>query len=145
MKFSLGQTEGIEDKMQRRTLLVAALATLAATAAWAHHSLGATYDDSKEIKLEGKIAQFLMRNPHSFLHIEAPDERGVMQRWSLEWRSAGSLSQAGFKRDTFQVGDEVTVTISPSRTLTDHRGVLKTLHRKSDGFGWGDKPGESVE
>jgi hypothetical protein len=49
------------------------------------------------------------------------------------------------KRDTFQVGDEVTVTMSPSRTAADHRGVLKTLHRKSDGMGWGDKPGETVE
>ncbi len=131
--------------MCRRTLIWTAILTLAATALWAHHSLGATYDDSKEVKLDGKIAQFLMRNPHSFLHVEAPDERGAMQRWSLEWRSAGSLAQQGVKRDTFQVGDEVTITRSPSRTSTDHRGVLKTLRRKSDGLGWGDRPGETVE
>jgi hypothetical protein len=133
--------------MQRRIWIArsAAALLLLATAAFAHHSLGATYDDSREVKLEGKIAQFLMRNPHSFLHIEAPDETGAMRRWSLEWRSAGSLSASGFKRDTFQVGDEVTITMSPSRTAADYRGVLKTLHRKRDGFGWGDKAGESVE
>src|SRR5437870_5729802 len=110
-----------------RRALIAVLCLMFATAAWAHHSLGATYDDSKEIKLQGKIAQFLMRNPHSFLHIEVPDEKGVVQRWSLEWRSAGALSQQGVKRDSFQVGDDVLVTISPSRTAGDHRGVLKTL------------------
>ena len=131
--------------MYRRTFGILAATLTFGGAMWAHHSLGATYDDSKEIKLEGKIAQFLMRNPHSFLHVEAPDERGVMQRWSLEWRSAGSLAQQGVKRDTFQVGDEVTVTLSPSRTASDHRGVLKTLHRKSDGMGWGTRPGETVE
>ena len=133
--------------MHRRSLIIATFFTLTLTtgALFAHHSLGATYDDSKEIKLEGKIAQFLMRNPHSFLHVEAPDEKGVMQRWSLEWRAAGSLAAQGVKRDTCQVGDEVTVTISPSRTASDHRGVLKTLKRKSDGMGWGTREGEVVE
>ena len=36
-------------------------------AAFAHHSLGATYEADKEIKMEGKIVQLLLRNPHSFL------------------------------------------------------------------------------
>ena len=48
-----------------------------------------------------------------------PDEKGVMQRWSLEWRSSGQLGQAGIKRDTLVAGDEVTVTINPSRTPGD--------------------------
>ena len=112
---------------------------------YAHHSLGATYDSSKELKLEGKIVEILLRNPHSFLHVEAPDSEGVMQRWSFEWRGVGSLTQQGVKRDTFKVGDEVEVGGNPSRTPADHRGVLKTLHRKSDGFGWGERPGEVVE
>jgi hypothetical protein len=68
-----------------------------------------------------------------------------MQRWSLEWRSSGQLGQQGIRRDTLKVGDEVVVTINPSRTVGDHRGALKTLHRKSDGFGWGTNPGETTE
>ena len=112
--------------------------------AFAHHSLAATYLD-KEVTLEGKILDLLLRNPHSFLQIEAPDENGVMQRWSLEWRSSGQLGQQGIKRDTLKVGDEVIVTINPSRTPADHRGALKTLHRKSDGFGWGNNPGDTSE
>jgi hypothetical protein len=115
-----------------------------AAAAFAHHSLAATYLD-KEVKLDGKILDLLLRNPHSFLQIEAPDENGVMQRWSLEWRSSGQLGQAGIKRDTLKVGDDVTITMNPSRTPGDHRGALKTLHRKSDGFGWGNNPGETIE
>jgi hypothetical protein len=112
--------------------------------AFAHHSLAATYLD-KEVKLEGKIIDLLLRNPHSFLQIEAPDEKGVMQRWSLEWRSSGQLGQQGIKRDTLKVGDEVIITMSPSRSPEDHRGALKTLHRKSDGFGWGNNPGDTIE
>ena len=129
--------------MKPKVLAIAAAVMLSAAAS-AHHSLAATYLD-KEIKLEGKILDLLLRNPHSFLQIEAPDEQGVMQRWSLEWRSSGQLGQQGIKRDTLKVGDEVTITMNPSRTAGDHRGALKTLHRKSDGFGWGTNPGETIE
>ena len=88
--------------------------------------------------------QFIFRNPHSFVSIEAADSEGKMQRWSLEWRSAGSLGQEGIKRDTLKLGDEVVVTMNPSRTPADRRGVLKSLHRKSDGFGWSG-PSERFE
>jgi hypothetical protein len=132
--------------MTRKTaLLFVPTALLFCVSLHAHHSLGATYDGDKEVKLEGKIVQFLLRNPHSFLHIEVPDANGEMQRWSLEWRSAGSLSQQGINAGTLKLGDVVIITASPSRTPADHRGVLKTLHRKSDGLGWGDRPGETVE
>ena len=131
-------------KHKSRALLMAA-ALLFGLSAYAHHSLSATYYPEKEIKLEGKILDLLLRNPHSFLQIEAPDDKGVVQRWSLEWRSSGQLGQAGIKRDTLKVGDEVTITMNPSRTPGDHRGALKTLHRKSDGFGWGTNPGETIE
>jgi hypothetical protein len=133
-------------RLMKRTSLAPLLAgvILAAAPVFAHHSLAATYLD-KEVKLEGKIIDLLLRNPHSFLQIEAPDENGVMQRWSLEWRSSGQLGQQGIKRDTLKVGDEVIITMNPSRTPEDHRGALKTLHRKSDGFGWGTNPGETTE
>jgi len=132
--------------MRRKILLLlcAGVAVFGVTA-YAHHSLSATYYSDKEVKLEGKILDLLLRNPHSFLQIEAPDEKGVVQRWSLEWRSSGQLGQQGIKRDTLKVGDEVVITMNPSRTPADHRGALKTLHRKSDGFGWGTNPGETIE
>jgi hypothetical protein len=131
----------------KRTMmvLVFAGALVSGPAAYAHHSLAATYHADQEIKLDGKIIDFLFRNPHSYLQIEAPDDKGVMQRWSLEWRASGQLGQQGIKRDTLKVGDEVVVTINPSRTAADHRGALKTLHRKSDGFGWGNNPGDTSE
>ncbi len=131
----------------KQKLLVAALAGCfgLGITAHAHHSLAATYYAEKEVKLEGKILDLLLRNPHSFLQIEAPDEKGVMQRWSLEWRSSGQLGQSGIRRDTLKVGDEVSITMNPSRTPGDHRGALKTLRRKSDGFGWGNKPGETID
>jgi hypothetical protein len=125
--------------------IMAAGALGVALTAHAHHSIAATYDESKEVALDGKLAELLFRNPHSFLHVEAPDKSGKMQRWSLEWRSSGALGQQGITRTTLKVGDPVVITMSPSWTATDHRGVLKTLRRKTDNFGWGTRPGEVVD
>ena len=131
--------------MKRQTLLGLAGFLVFGMAAYEHHSLGATYESDKEVKLEGKIVQLLLRNPHSFLQIDVPEKDGTLQRWSLEWRSTGQLGQAGIKRDTLKAGDDVVVTANPSRTKGDNRGALKTLHRTSDGFGWGTKPGETID
>ena len=69
-----------------RTILVTgiAVALLAGTAAYAHHSYGATYDVSKEIKLQGRLVQFVFRNPHAFVHIERRSKTGLFNAgpWS---------------------------------------------------------------
>src|ERR1700693_4394282 len=131
--------------MKTKMLLGLASFLLFGIGAYAHHSLGATYESDKEVKLEGKIVQLLLRNLHSFLQIDVPDQSGNPQRWSLEWRGSGQRWQAGIKRDTLKAGDDVVITANPSRTKRDNRGALKTLHRTSDGFGWGTRPGETIE
>src|SRR5262245_54062615 len=90
----LSRPEG-EEIMRRIIFLVIAAALLTGSAAYAHHSYGATYDVSKEIKLEGKLVQFVFRNPHAFVHVEAPDQNGVAQRWAVEWSGTTQLGAAG--------------------------------------------------
>ena len=46
----------------RTFLLVIGVALIAGSAAYAHHSYAATYDVTKEVKLEGKLVQFVLRN-----------------------------------------------------------------------------------
>ncbi len=133
----------------RRYLVVFAVAGVLAFGAmvYAHHSIAATYDGKKEVKLTGKIVEFDFRNPHAFVHIEAPDSNGVMQRWAVEWGGASSLGGQGVTRTTLKAGDEVVVTGNPARGLDSgvHRVKMNTLFRKRDGFGWGTKPGEVVD
>jgi hypothetical protein len=134
--------------MKRNVLALAAAGVLVfGMTAWAHHSIGATYDPGKEVKLTGKLVQFDFRNPHAFVHIEAPDKDGKTQRWAVEWGGATSLSGQGVTRTTLKVGDEVVITGNPARGLNSgvYRLKMNTLFRKSDGFGWGTKPGETVD
>jgi hypothetical protein len=112
--------------------------------AFAHHSIIGTYQFDKEVKLEAKIVGVQLRNPHSFIQVEAPDENGVQQRWSMEWGGAGQLFNQGIDRNSLRIGDKVIVTGNPARS-GDKRARLTSIRRPADGFGWGTKPGEVVD
>jgi hypothetical protein len=129
----------------RRLILFAAAAVLMASTTFAHHSFGATYETSKSIKLEGTIAQFVYRNPHSFVHVEAPDESGAMQRWAVEWGGTSQLAQAGVKRDSLKVGDKIIINGRPSRVPGEYRVLMVNLSRPADGFSWGRNATEVVD
>jgi Family of unknown function (DUF6152) len=131
--------------MRRIIVLAIAALMLAGTAAYAHHSYGATYDTSKEVKLEGKLVQFVFRNPHAFVQIQVPDQKGEMQRWAVEWAGTTQLGAAGITHESLRVGDEIVIVGRPSRVPGEYRALMVTLKRPSDGFGWGTREGEKVD
>ena len=132
----------------RRILFAFAAATFAATtAAYAHHSYAATYDVNHEITIEGKIVQFVYRNPHSFVHVTATGEGGATSppaRWAVEWSGTTQLGNAGVTRETLKIGDPVVIQARPSRVAGEYRALMLKLKRTSDGFTWGS-PGQQVD
>ena len=131
--------------MRKLFLLVGAAALAAVATASAHHSFGATYEVSKQVKLDGKIVQFVYRNPHSFVHIEAPDADGKTQRWAVEWGGTAQLTAANITRESLKVGDKVNIVARPSRVPNEYRVLMVNLTRPSDGFTWGRAAGEVVD
>ena len=125
--------------------LAAIAAVLGGTTVSTHHSFGATYEVSKQTKVEGQIVSFVYRNPHSFVHVEAPDAQGAMQRWAVEWSGTSQLANAGVQRDTLKVGDKVVIVARPSRVPNEYRLLMVNLTRPSDGFTWGRGAGEVVD
>ena len=99
--------------MRRALGFIIAILVIAGASASAHHSYAATYDTSKDVKLEGKLVQFVYRNPHTFVHVQAPDENGTMQRWAVEWAGTTQLDRSGVTRDTLKIGDAVVVVVHP--------------------------------
>src|SRR5215207_9722158 len=100
-----------------RKLLLFALAGILLTgvAAYAHHSYAATYDTGKEVKLNGKLIKFVFRNLHSYVTISAPDAKGDVQRWSVEWAGTAQLSNRGITQESLKVGDAIVIVGRPSR------------------------------
>src|SRR4051812_45178954 len=126
-------------------LFIATVGLLVGGSASAHHSYAATYDTSKDVKLEGTLVQFVYRNPHTFVHVQAKDDAGKVERWAVEWSGTSQLDRAGVTRDTLKIGDTVVVTIHPSRVTGEYRGLMVRLLRPSDGFNWGQKSDQTVD
>lgn len=120
-------------KLELALLAVAIGLVVGALPAPAHHSFAGTYlEDAEPLKIEGELKAFLVRNPHSFVHVETKD--GI--RWSIEWGAAGQLAQQGVRTGTLKVGDKVIVTGSPGRNPEDHRLRMRSIERPSDGWRW---------
>jgi hypothetical protein len=132
--------------MKRLTaLLGAAVAMLITIPALAHHSFAAVYQSGESITIEGKVVQFLFRNPHSVLHVVSENEDGSTTRWAIEWQGATQLGANGMSAQTLRPGDPVVVTGTPGRVEEEHRMLLVTIKRTTDGFGWGTRAGEVVD
>jgi hypothetical protein len=113
--------------------------------AYAHHSFAPLYDAEKIVRIEGRLISFSFRSPHSIVIVEAPDEQGKMQRWNVTWGAASQLNAKGVTREFFKPGDAVVITGNPGRNPAANILVMKSLHRPSDGYKWGDRPGEVVD
>ena len=131
--------------MKRALILLFLIAFVLPSYMFAHHSFSATYDTSKTVTVEGKVTQFLLRNPHSFLHVTVMDKEGKEQNWNVEWAAAGQLGGAGVTREALKVGDAVVITGNPARDPADQRLRMVTVKRTSDGFNWGFRQGQVVD
>ncbi len=127
--------------MKRALIFVVPMALLLAISLSAHHSFTATYDTSKTVSVEGKVVQFLLRNPHSFLHIEVKNKDGKTEVWNIEWAAAGQLG--GTIASSIKSGDLVTVSGNPARDAADLRLRMVNIKR-TDGQSWGFDPGQVV-
>ena len=127
--------------MKRWARSFAALIAISGTAAHAHHSISSVYDSSRQVTIEGVVAQFQLVNPHPFLIVDVTDAGGSLQRWRLEMDNRIELHAIGVTSSTFKPGDRVVVTGSLARTQGQRLYLLR-LDRPLDGF-WYEQVGQS--
>lgn len=102
--------------MRNRILLVFSLATtlIAAAPAFAHHGT-AGYDMSKVVTLTGTVSKVQWSNPHIYYTIDAKDESGNVQHWSLEMSAPLLLERFGWTKDSIKEGDQVVAEAHPAK------------------------------
>ena len=102
---------------------------LAVTPLHAHHS-DAGLDMESIVAFEGTVNEFVFRNPHTYVSVQSLDESGEAVDWDLQLGPVNILSRRGWRRDTLQPGDRVTVR---AHVAMDGRpyGVIESI----------DKPG----
>lgn len=100
----------------RIAALGAALALAGAGAAFAHHSFGAEFDQNAPVTLKGKVVKFEWVNPHSWIHINAPDPKtGKMAEWRVEGGAPSALLRRGWNRNSLPPGTDIVVTAFRAR------------------------------
>ena len=78
----------------------------------AHHS-SAGIDRSKTVTVEGTIKQFKWANPHSWLEVEVPNDKGSTDIWNFEMTSPAFLVRSGWKATSVKPGDKVKIVARP--------------------------------
>jgi hypothetical protein len=123
--------------MKLNLLLLLATAALLWTApVSAHHPSASMYVNDRIQTVEGKLVQFVLRNPHSFVYVDAPDEKGQTERWTIEWLAILQLNRQGVTGETLKAGDHLVITGFPARNPADHGLRLRTITRPKDHWKW---------
>lgn len=100
---------------------------------WAHHSIAAIYDGSRQLLLDATVTKFDFIHPHPVLTVEVAEPRDQSGTWRLEMDNRFELADIGMTAETFRSGDRVVVTGSPGRSNARSLYIRK-LERPADGF-----------
>jgi len=129
--------------MKTKLAVIAAAAGfmfMATTPILAHHSFAGTYVQDKTVTIIGKVAEFNIRNPHSFISVEVVGKDGKVTRWGCEWAGTTQLSEGGVTRFTLKLGDRIIIDGAPSRDAAEAKILVSKVTRAgADG-----KPTEQV-
>lgn len=83
----------------------------------AHHG-NAGYDYTKTITVKGTVTEWVWSNPHCLLKFDVKDEKGNVQHWITEASSPVDMLHAGWSKNTFKPGDEITIDVMPNKEDT---------------------------
>jgi hypothetical protein len=87
-----------------------------AAAASAHHSAAATYSADESIAVRGAVVALYWTNPHCHVSIDVADGPFKGRTFIVELGSPVALSAEGWRRETLRPGDDVVMTVHPSRS-----------------------------
>lgn len=103
--------------MKRKLLAVLALMgslAMLSSPATAHHGV-AGYDLTKTITLHGTVTKFDWSNPHVVVYVDAKNEAGEMQHWTIEFAAPVHMVRAGWSKSSMKAGDDIVIDTHPSR------------------------------
>ena len=116
---------------QRFSCLIGILAILllAASAAFAHHSVAGQFDTSKSLTLKGSISKVNWMNPHIYVYLDVKESDGTVSTWALETLPTAMMRKAGLSKEAVMgtPGEVLTVQIVPARDGTKHLGWISKI------------------
>ena len=82
----------------------------------AQRSLSATYDDDRQMTIQGAVTRIDWVNPRAFIFVDVRDAAGTVANWAVEIGNPIELEQDGWRRSTLRIGDVVRIEGVPARS-----------------------------
>jgi hypothetical protein len=103
--------------MKRKLLAVLAAlgsSVMFSSSLMAHHGV-AGYDMTKTTTVHGTVSKFDWSNPHVVVYVDAKNDSGEMQHWTIEFASPVHMARAGWSKSSMKTGDDIAIDTHPSR------------------------------
>jgi hypothetical protein len=114
--------------MMTRSIAAGGLTALLLSASVvAHHGTNISYDHSKPTTLQGTVTEFIWKNPHCQLYFDVKDASGKVTPWGGELNSPSVLAREGWTKSQFKPGDQISLTVFPSKAGAN-AGVVDRTH-----------------
>ena len=98
--------------MRRMVVAVACGVVLLSSVLAAHHA-NAVFDLGKRVTVTGTVTEWFWANPHCLLRFDVKSDSGEMTHWVAETQAPPNMTPFGWTKQSFAVGDQVTVTLEP--------------------------------
>ncbi len=82
---------------------------------FAHHGNAATFE-SKTITAKGTVVEWVWSNPHCLLRLDEKADNDEARHWVVETQAPANMIDAGWAKNSFKPGDEVTIDIRPAKS-----------------------------
>jgi len=122
-------------------VLAGALVVWMSLPLFAHHG-SAMFDTGKRVTLKGTVKEWIYVNPHCLLTLDVKSEDGQMVQWLAETQPPTSVFPAGYRKDSFKPGDEVTITVEPVKNGRPIGRIIRSV--LANGKTLGDPPADGA-
>jgi hypothetical protein len=131
-------------RARRVIVLIAAVVGLFVPVSLVAHHGAAAYDVGKKVVLKGTVKEWVYSNPHCLLSLEVTGEDGQVVRWIVEGQAPNVVFPAGYRKDTFTFGDQVTVTVEPVKNGRPLGRILSAVTADGKTLGAASSPPPSA-
>jgi len=135
--------------MRASAPLMIGMAAIAAVTspAQAHHSFRSQYDAEQTITLTGVVTRLDWMNPHVYFFLDiTAEDTGELETWAFEMGAPHLLQRIGWKRNTMQVGETVTVNGTRARDGSKTVNALRvTVTASGEVLGAASSQGQTIE
>jgi len=107
-------------------IFVAAVALSSPGPLAAHHG-SAAFDNGKTVVLKGTVKEWIYSNPHCLLKLDVTGPDGKVVQWIAEGQAPNTIFPAGYRRDSFKLGDQVEITLEPVKENLPMGRILQSV------------------